>query len=439
MNDDASDPEFEAALRAGLGSGETPDFDAWQARHAEAVAYLNPVVTELKRRKRKLLMRMTTAVVAAAACLVAIWLFIPEKASFAEAVKRMDNAKTMTWTVKTYNREQSMDGTRTWLRVLRRTFAYREPGLYRMTDYDEAGNPTLINIADAGSGRTLELDLRKKKSFDWQNHLFVRFHARGPFGWVADAMEKQPLQFIGQRKVKDKTVNVFRLHLYSMQKGTSVDVWLNPQSKELVGVCNPGADSFDPETMPDRNNAREERFSGGTLLGTIDEDFVYDAAVDPEQFRMTTPPGFEIVPKPHLTVREPELIEWLTATARVNKDVYPTSLKPQGSADPTRWSEIATKKRADRTEAEQKMYDLCIKYSFKNSGDRDHDLPVKGFIDDNTVAGSFRYVGVGVKLGDADRIVCWYKLKTTDKYRAVFGDLTVRDVATKDLPLPVSP
>jgi len=437
MNDNAYDPEFEASLRAGLGSAETPDFDAWQARHAEAVAYLNPVVSELKRRKRKLFMRMTTAVVAAAVCLVALWFFIPEKASFAEAVKRMDNAKTMTWTVKIYSRERSLDGKRTWLRVLRRTFAYREPGLYRMTDYDEAGNPAYINIADTRSGKTLGLDLREKKSFDWQNLLFVRFHPRGPFGWVADAMEKQPLQFVGQRKVKDKTVNLFRFHPDTMPTGTSVDVWLNLQSKELVGVCSPGTDSFDPETMPDRNNAREEKVSIGTMLGSISEDFVYDATVDPEQFRMTTPAGFEIVPKPHLTVSEPDLIEWLGATARVNKDVFPVSLKPRGSYEPTRWSEIATKKRADRTEAERKMYDLCIKYSFKNSGNGDRDLPVSRFIDDNTVVGSFRYVGVGVKLGAADRIVCWYKLKTTDQYRAVFGDLTVRDVATKDLPLPV--
>ena len=168
MNDKASDSEFEASLRAGLGTGGMPDFDAWQARHAEAVAYLNPVVSELKRRKRRLFMRMTTAVVAAAVCLVALWFFIPEKASFAEAVRRIDSAKTMTWTVNIYSRERSMDGKRTWLRVLRRTFAYREPGLYRMTDYDEAGNPTYINIADARSGQTLGLNLKEKKSFDWQ-------------------------------------------------------------------------------------------------------------------------------------------------------------------------------------------------------------------------------------------------------------------------------
>ena len=55
---------------------------------------------------------------------------------------------------------------------------------------------------------------------------------------------------------------------------------------------------------------------------------------------------------------------------------------------------------------------------------------------------SFRYLGKGVKLGEKDRIVCWYKLKDAkdaNTYRVVYGDLSVKDVAAKDLPLPVGP
>ena len=46
------------------------------------------------------------------------------------------------------------------------------------------------------------------------------------------------------------------------------------------------------------------------------------------------------------------------------------------------------------------------------------------------------------ELGDKDRIVCWYKLKAAKDqgtYRVVYGDLSVKDVAAKDLPLPVQP
>ncbi len=58
------------------------------------------------------------------------------------------------------------------------------------------------------------------------------------------------------------------------------------------------------------------------------------------------------------------------------------------------------------------------------------------------VEDSFRYLGKGVKLGEKDRIVCWYKLKDAkdaNTYRVVYGDLSVKDVAAKDLPLPVEP
>ena len=61
---------------------------------------------------------------------------------------------------------------------------------------------------------------------------------------------------------------------------------------------------------------------------------------------------------------------------------------------------------------------------------------------DGTVEKSFRYLGKGVKLGDKNRIVCWYKLKDTEDpttYRVLYGDLSVKDVAPKDLPLPVGP
>ncbi len=46
-------------------------------------------------------------------------------------------------------------------------------------------------------------------------------------------------------------------------------------------------------------------------------------------------------------------------------------------------------------------------------------------------------ISAGVKLGSADRIVLFYRLKSTGTYRAVYGDLTVKDVKPEDLPLPV--
>jgi len=57
------------------------------------------------------------------------------------------------------------------------------------------------------------------------------------------------------------------------------------------------------------------------------------------------------------------------------------------------------------------------------------------FVEDNTVPDSFHYVGADAKVGQADRIICWYLPKGTTKHRVVYGDLSVKDVAKTDLPI----
>ncbi len=46
----------------------------------------------------------------------------------------------------------------------------------------------------------------------------------------------------------------------------------------------------------------------------------------------------------------------------------------------------------------------------------------------------YEYVGKGVKLGDADKAVFWYRPQGSDTHRVIYGDLSVRDVALEDLP-----
>jgi hypothetical protein len=46
----------------------------------------------------------------------------------------------------------------------------------------------------------------------------------------------------------------------------------------------------------------------------------------------------------------------------------------------------------------------------------------------------WKYVGAGVKLGDASRAVFWYRPEGSPNYRVIYGDLTVKDVAPENLP-----
>jgi hypothetical protein len=48
--------------------------------------------------------------------------------------------------------------------------------------------------------------------------------------------------------------------------------------------------------------------------------------------------------------------------------------------------------------------------------------------------GGFGYRSEGVKLGDADKILFWYRPEGATKYRALYGDLHVSDVTADRLP-----
>ena len=63
--------------------------------------------------------------------------------------------------------------------------------------------------------------------------------------------------------------------------------------------------------------------------------------------------------------------------------------------------------------------------------------PMHVFITQQITEGSWKYLGKGVKLGDRDRIICWYRPKGSRTYRVVYGDLSVKDIEPQDLPLPV--
>ncbi len=45
-----------------------------------------------------------------------------------------------------------------------------------------------------------------------------------------------------------------------------------------------------------------------------------------------------------------------------------------------------------------------------------------------------QYAGNGVKLGEADKAIFWYRPEGAETYRVIYGDLSVKDVAAENLP-----
>jgi len=52
----------------------------------------------------------------------------------------------------------------------------------------------------------------------------------------------------------------------------------------------------------------------------------------------------------------------------------------------------------------------------------------------DTRGDDWKYVGAGVKFGDADAPVFWYQPQGSQSYRVIYGDLSVKDVAPENLP-----
>jgi hypothetical protein len=48
--------------------------------------------------------------------------------------------------------------------------------------------------------------------------------------------------------------------------------------------------------------------------------------------------------------------------------------------------------------------------------------------------GKYHYAGKGVKLGDADKPIFWYRPEASETYRVIYGDLSVKDVSQENLP-----
>jgi len=54
-----------------------------------------------------------------------------------------------------------------------------------------------------------------------------------------------------------------------------------------------------------------------------------------------------------------------------------------------------------------------------------------------TGEGQWVYAGKGIKLGDANTAIFWYRPKGLEKYHVIYGDLSVKEAAEADLPRPI--
>jgi outer membrane lipoprotein-sorting protein len=141
-------------------------------------------------------------------------------------------------------------------------------------------------------------------------------------------------------------------------------------------------------------------------------EFDFDAELDDELFSLSAPEGYQLEPGPPLNVaaaNERDLVTGLGLLAKLRGGVFPDQ--------PALWTPDV-----GRIVSGDLEYDeiTTLVASLTRMSVFLCSLPDS--------ASEWHYCGSGVKLGEPDTVVLWWKQRGKDHARGIFADLTVRDI-----------
>lgn len=351
-----------------------------------------------------------------------------------EIAASIREAKTVSSTVTPYFKGTDEETGEAWLRAgAASTLDARVPDLYRDTRYAPDGTELLIQIIDTKKGKTLHLDM-KNSTATWRDQS-INVYGGDVLEFYAKLVESMPPKRVGQTTVDGVELDVYRK---PSKNGRSLDVWIDTANKKLVGISIPGGDVLDLSKIQDNSNAKGGAIRGRPV-GQVRGNLKFDEKFDDGWFSQVIPDGFEVAKaEPSLNPRTPRTpIEKIELNEKAIVDFFRESAKVNDNAYYQNARGIPNEKLrvmiqsppSDQSEAEARFAKLYLSHM------RARNLPIaRKFAIKFAEAGTFKYVGSGVKLGDAESLVFWYKSKESGMWRAMFGDATIRDVSEDDLP-----
>jgi outer membrane lipoprotein-sorting protein len=205
----------------------------------------------------------------------------------------------------------------------------------------------------------------------------------------------------------------------------------------------------DPETArPIRIELAGEMFADVRM---VMNNFRYDVDLDPSLFSLQPPAGYSTQAMNMTMPVEEDLLRTLRTVAEHSKGVFPAKL---GMNKEVMESLMAVlKPEMDKLEAE--IDKLAAKYGGKDKFKAKYGKePPPGMMAEFMKTGmplmqkqmqgimfytmlkpenDSHYVGAGVKLGTPDRPILWYKPTGAEKYRVIYADLSVKELAPDDV------
>ncbi len=338
---------------------------------------------------RRLIMSRFTRYAAAAVVIIAVLVGMNQigggNVTFADVIKPILNARTVIFDVivgdeasGTVMHEIVVDSR------IRRTIS---------------GMEGLTQILDPENGKMLVLDAGNKTAVYVDIKGMLQEQTRGYIEFVRKVL----------MELKDSPDDVERLGEQEID------------GRKAIGFAGPNDEVriwADPETaVPIRVEIRL-----GKLFGIL-KNFKFDEPIDDSQVSMDVPDGYTLAEAEVDFTKGTE--EDFIASLRIWAEVLLDGKFPEAVGTEDYMKEM--------TSLGEKVAQSAL------SGDEVEKLGMtlpRGmfFVQSLEIDDKYHYAGKGVRLGDADKAIFWYRPKGSETYRVIYGDLGVKDVAEENLP-----
>ncbi len=258
----------------------------------------------------------------------------------------------------------------------------------------------IVAIIDLQDGRILQLTHEKKEAAyidlkDWSSIPNYMERLRN----VIDGLQAHPefkVEELGEQEIDGQKLIGFR----AMHPKAEITIWADPETALPVRIE-----------------------STGGQMRLITKNLKFDVPMDESLFSMEVPPEYkeqETELDLHGSTEE-DFIEGLRIMAEVFGDGnFPESVALE---DYLKQAPAIIKKCEELGLSEEEQTELGLKL-------QNYLLFIRFFKGE----GEWHYAGKGVKLGDADTAIFWYRPEGSETYRVIYGDLRVEDVAPENLP-----
>jgi outer membrane lipoprotein-sorting protein len=320
--------------------------------------------------------------------IVAAWLSRPAMA-FAEVAQKLRDARTLAYRATMQIAGQPAPVTSRML--------VKAPALIRC----EAEPDGSVTVFDAARNRTLVLDPKSKSALLMEGPAPADGDATDMAAKQVEGLRKlaeakgEP---VGRRRIGDVEAEGFRVR----QRGQELLVWVDPGAKLPLRI-----------DLTARVNDIE-------VTGSIG-DFQIDPPLDDALFRFEPPAGYTLTRGQNAAMGEDEAIaEMLRTYAEHAEGRFPPRLDD--------W--VGYAKQLPEGEFRGATNPKVVRLIQSIARVQVFLLERKG---------NYGYRPEGVKLGDADKILLWFRRKGSAGYRAIYGDLHAADVTADQLPQQTGP